>query len=134
MPINGPLDYLPLWALFLVTVVAALLLIELGYRFGRYRLRSTEAEKEALAGTMVGAILGLLGFMLAFTFGLAANRFHDRRQLVVGEANAIGQTYLRAMMLAEPAVRRPASFCSNMWMSGWKRFSRAMQIGQSQNQ
>ena len=102
MQINGPLDYFPLWALFLVTVAAALLLIDLGYRFGRYRLRRTEAEKEELAGTMVGAILGLLGFMLAFTFGLAANRFNDRRQLVVAEANAIGQSYLRALMISEP--------------------------------
>jgi hypothetical protein len=51
---------------------------------------------------MVGAALGLLAFMLAFTFGLAGSRFEDRRQVLLSEANAIGTTYLRAAMLPEP--------------------------------
>jgi hypothetical protein len=51
---------------------------------------------------MVGAILGLLAFMLAFTFSLAASRFDARRQVVLEEANAIGTTYLRARLLPEP--------------------------------
>jgi len=50
---------------------------------------------------MVGAMLGLLAFMLAFTFGLAASRFDDRRHVVLDEANAIGTTYLRAAMLPQ---------------------------------
>jgi NADH:ubiquinone oxidoreductase subunit 6 (subunit J) len=51
---------------------------------------------------MVGAALGLLAFMLAYTFGLAGSRFEDRRQVLLSEANAIGTTYLRAAMLPEP--------------------------------
>jgi hypothetical protein len=51
---------------------------------------------------MVASILGLLAFMLAFTFGLAASRFDARRQIVIEEANAIGTTYLRARLLPEP--------------------------------
>jgi hypothetical protein len=58
-------------------------------------------EKEAPLGTMVGAELALLAFILAFTFGLAAARFDTRRQVVLDEANAIGTTYLRAGMLPE---------------------------------
>jgi hypothetical protein len=50
---------------------------------------------------MVGATLGLLAFMLAFTFGMAASRFDTRKQLVLDEANAIGTTYLRTAMLPE---------------------------------
>jgi hypothetical protein len=50
---------------------------------------------------MVGATLGLLAFMLAFTFGLAAARFDTRRQVLLDEANAIGTTYLRAGMLPD---------------------------------
>ena len=50
---------------------------------------------------MVGATLGLLAFILAFTFGLAAARFDTRRQVLLDEANAIGTTYLRAGMLPE---------------------------------
>src|SRR4029077_1272694 len=58
-------------------------------------------EKEAPVGAMVGSVLGLLAFMLAFTFGMAASRFDTRKQLVLEEANAIGTTYLRAAMLPE---------------------------------
>jgi hypothetical protein len=50
---------------------------------------------------MVGTTLGLLAFMLAFTFGMAASRFDTRKQLVLDEANAIGTTYLRTAMLPE---------------------------------
>src|SRR4029077_19796645 len=58
-------------------------------------------EKEAPVGAMVGSVLGLLAFMLAFTFGMAASRFDTRKQLVLDEANAIGTTYLRTAMLPE---------------------------------
>jgi len=50
---------------------------------------------------MVGATLGLLAFILAFTFGLAAARFDTRRQVLLDEVNAIGTTYLRAGMLPD---------------------------------
>jgi hypothetical protein len=50
---------------------------------------------------MVGTTLGLLAFMLAFTFGMAASRFDTRKQLVLDEANAVGTTYLRTAMLPE---------------------------------
>ncbi len=95
------LDLLPLWSLFLAIVVLVLAAIEGGYRLGSYRHRQPGREKETPVGTMVGATLGLLAFMLAFTFGMAASRFDTRKQLVLDEANAIGTTYLRAAMLPE---------------------------------
>jgi len=95
------LDAIPLWALFILTLFLVLLSIEGGYRLGRYRLTRSEHEKEAPVGAMVAAMLGLLAFMLAFTFGLAAQRFDTRRQVLLDEANAIGTTYLRAAMLPE---------------------------------
>src|ERR1700720_1526300 len=101
MPISGLMDYLPLWGLFAASVFVVGLSIECGHRLGHYRRRSSEEEKEAPVGAIVGATLGLLAFILAFTFGLAASRFDARRQIVVEEANAIGTTYLRAGLLAE---------------------------------
>jgi hypothetical protein len=47
-------------------------------------------------------MLGLLAFLLAFTFGMAASRFELRRELVLDEANAIGTAYLRAALVPEP--------------------------------
>jgi hypothetical protein len=58
-------------------------------------------EKEAPVGSIVGAVLGLVAFMLAITFGNAASHFDSRKQLVLAEANAIGTTYLRAGLLPE---------------------------------
>ena len=95
------LDLLPLWGLFLTVVLLVLAAIEGGYRLGGYRHRQSGREKEAPVGAMVGATLGLLAFMLAFTFGMAASRFDTRKQLVLDEANAIGTTYLRTAMLPE---------------------------------
>lgn len=101
MQTMGPIDPLPLWALFIVILLVVLLSVECGYRLGKYRRGRQEQEKEAPVGTMVGATLGLLAFILAFTFGLAAARFDTRRQVLLDEANAIGTTYLRAGMLPE---------------------------------
>jgi len=99
MPGSAPLDVLPLWALFLVLLLGNLLLDECGFRFGRLRARRTEKESDAAVGAIVASELGLLAFMLAFSFGIAASRFDLRRTTVLNEANAIGTTYLCAAML-----------------------------------
>lgn len=95
------LDALPLGGLFVAILLVVLLSVECGYRLGKYRRSRHELEKEAPVGTMVGAVLGLLAFILAFTFGLAAARFDNKRQVLLDEANAIGTTYLRAGILPE---------------------------------
>ena len=98
---NALIDALPLWGLFIAILGVVLLSVECGYRLGKFRLSRREQEKEAPVGTMVGATLGLLAFILAFTFGLASSRFDNRRQLLLDEANALGTTYWRAGMLPE---------------------------------
>jgi len=98
----APLENVPLGLLFAAVVGVAALAVEGGYRLGRYRLSHTTEEKEAPVGAMVGSILGLFAFVLAFTFGLSANWFEARRQAVLDESNAIGTTYLRAALLPEP--------------------------------
>ena len=90
----GLFDPLPVWLLLLGTVVVVFCSVELGFRLARYRKQHSGEENNGPVGGMVGATLGLLAFMLAFTFGLAASRFDDRRQVVLDEANAIGTTYL----------------------------------------
>jgi hypothetical protein len=65
----------------------------------RHRERSEMREPFAV---LQGALLGVVGLILAFGLSLAVGRYQDRRAAVVDEANAIGTTYLRAQMLAEP--------------------------------
>jgi hypothetical protein len=99
---GGLLDRLPLWGLSLATIAVVFLSVEGGYRLGKLRRQQSEPEKESSVGAMVGATLGLVAFMLAFTFGLAAARFDLRRQVLLDESNAIGTSYLRAALLPEP--------------------------------
>ncbi len=95
-------DNLPLWAFFVVVFLISLFWGEAGYRVGEWRLKKSQEDSPAPLGTIVGSILGLLAFMLAFTFNVALSRFDDRRVAVLTEANAIGTTYLRADFFDEP--------------------------------
>jgi len=99
---NAPLDIIPLWTAFLFTLASMLLFTELGYRLGGWRGKRANKETESPVGSIVGAQLGLLAFLLAITFSLAITRFEERRQVLLNEANAIGTAYLRADMLPEP--------------------------------
>ncbi len=89
---------------FIAVVLFALLLLsaEVGYRVGgRKRTRFDEATKSQV-GTIQGAILGLLGLLLGFSFAMAVSRFEDRKQMVIQEANAIGTAFLRAQLISSP--------------------------------
>jgi hypothetical protein len=97
-----PLDVLPIWAMYLLIVLLGLLVVEAGFRLGRYWKKRTGQAKQDNVNSLVGATLALLAFLLVFMIGIASNRFDNRRQLVVAEANAIGTAYLRAGYLDEP--------------------------------
>ena len=104
METPGLLDIFPLWAILPLTIGAALLAVEFGYRLESYQRKHLGEEKEAQAPVtgMVGAMLTLLALIQAFTFSYAASRFEDRRQVMLSEATAIGTAYLRSSMLPEP--------------------------------
>jgi hypothetical protein len=102
MPNQEPLDYLPLWGAFGVTVAILLLAVEAGFLLGGHQRRQSEEAQKAEVGEIVVALLGLMSLLLAFTFSLAASRAETRRSLVLEEANAIGTTWLRAGLLSEP--------------------------------
>jgi len=97
-----PLDQVPLWLVFPLILGLSLAFMEAGYRLGRWRHDRVIGEKEAPVAAMSAAVLGLLAFMLAFTFSMAANRFDARRLALADEVNAIGTAYLRARLLPEP--------------------------------
>jgi len=99
---NGPLDAIPLWGIFVLTVALVLLAVESGFILGRRRHARVADEQASAVGTMVAATLGLLAFILAFAFSFASGRVDARRTALLEEANAIGTTYLRADMLSEP--------------------------------
>ena len=71
-----------------------------GVLIGRYLRRHSEHYREGI-GALQGALLGLVGLILAFGLTLAVGRYQDRRADVVNEANTIGTAYLRAQTLEE---------------------------------
>jgi hypothetical protein len=95
------IDFLPLWLLFAVSVLVVLGSSEIGRYLALHRLRRELKPADGPIGAVVGSTLGLLAFLLAFTFGIAAARFDQRRQLLLEEVNAIGTCYLRAGMLPD---------------------------------
>jgi hypothetical protein len=91
----------PISAFFVLPVM--LVLIELGRRF---RIKH-KAPQESTA--IEGAIFGLFGLLLAFTFSGAVERYDRHRELLVEETNAIDVAYLRLDLLppaAQPALRQ----------------------------
>jgi hypothetical protein len=99
---SQPLDHIPLWVLFIGTIVLFIIAAEVGFRIGKYSSSQREQALKSQLNTILGASLGLLAFFLAITFNMAGSRFNDRKKLVLDEAIAVETTYLRAKLLPEP--------------------------------
>lgn len=95
------MDVLPLWLLSLLVIAIVLVSNEVGWRLGSHQQQMQGIEGKTPISAPVGATMGLLAFLLAFTFGMAATRFDSRKQAVMQEANAIGTAYLRTSFLPE---------------------------------
>jgi len=94
------------WWFAVFLFVGMLVMLDVGRRFGiRQRARHGDAYGAGLSA-VEGAVFGLLGLLVAFTFSGAATRFDQRRALIVEEANDIGTAYLRIDVL--PAETQPA--------------------------
>ena len=98
-----PLDVLPIPVLLIIFALLSLAAYEIGFQIGALRKRRDPQPGEGHIGLVVGSILGLMAFLLGITVGMAADRFDNRRALVLAETNAIGTAYLRAGYLSEPA-------------------------------
>lgn len=92
---------LPTWALALVIFGVVLLACVFGSVLGQLHGGRAERLREPL-GIVQGAILGVVGLVLAFGLTLAIDRYENRRAAVVDDANTISTTFLRAQTLREP--------------------------------
>lgn len=84
----------------IAVLVIAIVFVSLwvGFRAGTAKRRRGAPDKDHL-GTIQGAILGLLGLVLGFSFSGAMGRFIDRQDALAAEANAIETAYERAELL-----------------------------------
>jgi len=90
------------WLIFIISSVIFFLVSEVCFRLGCIRRSSADESTKSQITTFQGAILALLGLLLAFTMSMALSRIEVRKQMVVEESNAIGTAYLRAQLLPEP--------------------------------
>ena len=81
-------------------LVALVLMREVGYWLGRHHRARDSGEREGV-GLVVGAMLGLMAFVLALSLNVAHTRFEERRTATLAEANAIGTAILRARATGE---------------------------------
>jgi hypothetical protein len=86
-------------ALIILAIVGGATLA--GFAAGHY-LREHSASLREPYGVLQAALLGVVGLILAFGLTLAVDRYQNRRAALVEESNAIGTTYLRAQLIAEP--------------------------------
>lgn len=92
-------------AFALAVGVVMIIAIVGGARLARARRAAGILEGDG-ASSIDGAMYGIFGLVLAFTFAGAAARLEARRELIRDETNAIGTVYLRLDLL--PVTRQPA--------------------------
>jgi uncharacterized membrane protein YphA (DoxX/SURF4 family) len=68
----------------------------LGHRMRRKFWSAEEGETKGGINSLLGALFGLWGFMLAFTFNQSGNRFENVRGMIVDESNILRNTILKA--------------------------------------
>jgi hypothetical protein len=78
-----------------------LVCMHVGWKVGRKRLQALGEDGQAGLGAIDGAVFGLMGLLIAFTFTGAAVRFDARRNMLTQHVNAIGTAWLRLDLLAE---------------------------------
>jgi hypothetical protein len=89
-----------------VTAVVLLALMISAWSVGRWWGRHMAARGAGVDSKIPEASLALMGLLLGFTFAIALDKHGKRREMVVTDANAIGDFYTTVSLLKEP-VRTP---------------------------
>jgi hypothetical protein len=99
----NPLDQVPLILVLVLAVLTQVLFIELGFRYGRTKQGAPYKAQMAQVRAIMGASLGLLAFMLAFTFSMAQQHFEERTRAYMLEVSAIDSAHRGADLIASEA-------------------------------
>lgn len=85
--------------LCLFLFIAMLLTFQLG-QLTEKKWKQEESETKGIS-FLLSAIFGLSAFILAFTFGISAERYSNVRNLIIEEANDIGTALLRSDLYSD---------------------------------
>jgi hypothetical protein len=95
----NPFDQLPLAVVFFVFVLLQVVFIEVGFRYGQHIRGGGYKAQMAQVRAIMGASLGLLAFMLAFSFSVAQQHFEERSRAYMMEVSAIDSAFRGTMLL-----------------------------------
>ena len=93
------MDSIPLLVVMLLFVLSMVAFIEIGFRVGTRHQSKPHKSQMAQVRAIMGASLGLLAFMLAFSFSMAQQHFEQRTQAYMLEISAIDSAYRGADLL-----------------------------------
>lgn len=103
-------DLIPIWALLVGTILIMILFIEYGFRLGKNAQANSKKAQTSQVRAIMGAGLGLLAFMLAFTFATAQSHFEARVQSLAEEARIARNAFMQADLLVEPRRSQAKTF------------------------
>ena len=87
----GIFDTIPLSVLYIGMVFTLVITFEIGFQLSKYTAVKNDKEGFNSTSPMVGGLLGMLAFMLAFTFAMAAGQHNLRKQYVLDERMSLVQ-------------------------------------------
>jgi hypothetical protein len=97
---------MPLWLISITVIVILPVAAFIGWKSGRrthFERGYDKTPPTSFPGEItLGATLGLLGLLVAFTFNFSLSRSEMRKDAQLQEALAIGTAFLRAEVLEEP--------------------------------
>ena len=106
-------DRIPILILLVGTIIIMMLIMEFGFRLGVNAQVKAKRAQASQVRAIMGAGLGLLAFMLAFTFSTAQSHFEARVQSLAEEARIARNAFLQADMMPEPASSEAKELLKN---------------------
>src|SRR5690349_17913597 len=91
----------PMAVVYIGTVALVVGSIRLGFKIGARRHNLFTSKADATVSSVTGAMMGLLAFILAFTFNGTMNRFDQRKTLYTDQVNVIETMYIRSELLPD---------------------------------
>jgi hypothetical protein len=100
--ISSLFSSLPIWIIYIIIVLLIVFSVRSGIAYASWRRTHFLDENDSAINTLVGATLGLLAFILAFTFSMTTSRFDARKHFLLEEINSIDTSWLRSGLVEEP--------------------------------
>ena len=95
------LDNSPGWLIFFLALALMIAGNVYGYRFGLWHRKKSPEAGDSSNGEVMGAIFGVLGFTLAFLFGMSLTRLEHKKEIVLEESGAVMNAYINARALPD---------------------------------